>query len=90
MELKASRVITHVYGMHARASTKFVEVAQRFRSDVFVSKDGMPEVDGKSVLGVLTLGAEVGHKINLRVKGSDAEQTLAALIAVIERNFDGV
>ncbi|MEM7263561.1 MAG: HPr family phosphocarrier protein [Planctomycetota bacterium] len=90
MELNETVTVTHVSGMHARASTKFVEVAQSYQSDVFISRDGVHEVDGKSILGCLTLGVEVGHEIQIRVVGADAEPCMAALLDLVGRNFDGV
>lgn len=89
MKLAKTMTITHKSGLHARASTKFVEEAARFASTVEIAKDGAV-VDGKSVLGLLTLGAELGHEIELRVDGPDAEKALAALADLVERNFDGV
>lgn len=89
VDLTETREITHVHGLHARASTKFVEVAQQFRSDIRVSRDDH-EVDGKSVLGILTLGAEMGNSITIHASGSDAEEAMRALIALVERDFDGV
>ncbi|MCA8962117.1 MAG: HPr family phosphocarrier protein [Planctomycetes bacterium] len=88
-EVSATITVQHVSGMHARASTKFVEVAQQFKSAVHVSRDGIHEVDGKSILGCLTLGVEIGHQIHIRVSGPDAEGCLSALIDLVERNFDG-
>lgn len=88
-ELTETREITHVHGLHARASTKFVEVAQQYVSEITVEKDDH-EVDGKSVLGILTLGAELGNVITIRADGPDAGPAMEALIALVERNFDGV
>ena len=90
MEARETLKITHVSGMHARASTKFVETAQQFQSNVFLSRDGVTEVDGKSVLGCLTLGVEIGHELTIRVEGSDCEECMEALLALVRRNFDGV
>ena len=55
-----------------------------------MSKDGVNEVDGKSVLGILTLGAELDHEIVVRVKGPDAAECMEALTDLIGRDFDGV
>ncbi len=90
MEAKEVVTITHVSGMHARASTKFVEIAQRFQSEVMISRDGVNEIDGKSVLGCLTLGVEIGHELHIRVSGPDCEECLTALLDLVRRNFDGV
>lgn len=91
-ELVVTLPITHKYGLHARASTKFVELAQRFRSQVLVARgDALEhEVDGKSVLGVMTLGAEMGHQLRMRIVGADARQAAAALEELVRANFHGV
>lgn len=91
MEIAKTLPITHKYGLHARASTKFVEVAQQFRSDVFLARVGTDgEVDGKSVLGIMTLGVEFGHEIQLRIIGDDAEKALGALEELVKADFYGV
>ena len=89
-ELAKTLTITHKYGLHARASTKFVELAKQFSSDVYLSRTGGEEVDGKSVLAILTLGIELGTEIQLRVNGADAEQAMSALTDLVHANFDGV
>ena len=90
MELTQTVPITHKYGLHARASQRFAEVATSFKSEVFISKDGSPEADGSSVVGLLMLGAEMGNTLQLRISGDDAEACMAALVALIEDNFGGV
>ena len=89
-ELVKTLTITHEQGLHARASTKFVELARNFVSDVYLSRAGDEEVDGKSVLAILTLGIEVGTEISLRIKGKDATKAMAALTALVKCDFDGV
>lgn len=65
-------------GLHCRPSASFVKVANRFQSDIFVEKDG-EKVNGKSIIGLLTLAAENGSKIQISAIGSDAENALEAL-----------
>ncbi|MGE3165834.1 MAG: HPr family phosphocarrier protein [Planctomycetota bacterium] len=92
MEIVKRLLVTNQHGLHARASTKFVEIAQRFASDVFLSRGDSAdnEVNGKSVLGIMTLGAEKGHEIVVRVVGKDAEKALHALEALVRADFHGV
>lgn len=92
MEIEKQLPITHKYGLHARASTLFVETAQKFQSEVFLSRvdSDEGEVDGKSVLGIMTLGIEMGHEIMLRIVGDDAEKALVALEELVRANFHGV
>ena len=65
-------------GLHARPAALFVKVANRFRSEVRVRK-GRQEVDGKSIMGVLTLAAGRGSTIEVTVQGPDAKEALHAL-----------
>jgi phosphocarrier protein HPr len=79
-------LIVNALGLHARAAAQLVQVANRFRSDIHVEKDGM-EVNGKSIMGVLTLAAAKGSTITLATDGEDAEQAMLALAKVIESGF---
>ncbi len=79
-------VITNSLGLHARAAAQLVQTANRFRSEVLVEKDGM-EVNGKSIMGVLTLAAAKGAQITVSVEGDDCEPALTALARVIESGF---
>lgn len=73
-------------GMHARAAVKFVQLANRFRSDVRVVKDGN-EANGKSIMGLLTLVAAHGTSMSLICEGEDAEAMVAALAELVEGGF---
>jgi phosphocarrier protein len=79
--------IRNKLGMHARAAVKFVQLAGKFRSHVTVAKDG-EEVNGKSIMGLLTLVAAFGMEIEVRALGPDADETVEALGALVERGFD--
>ena len=65
-------------GLHARPAALFVQVANRFKSKIHVRK-GRRVVDGKSIMGLLTLAAERGATIEVTIKGSDAKEALHAL-----------
>ena len=65
-------------GMHARPAALFVQVANRFKSTIRVCK-GRNEVDGKSIMGVLTLAAGRGSTVELIVKGPDAREAIRTL-----------
>jgi len=82
--------ITHASGLHARASTEFVRLAQRFSSEVIVRKLGGGEVDGKSIISVMTLGAQLGDEIEISTTGTDAEEALEALAELVRKDFHGV
>ena len=79
--------IRNKLGLHARAAVKFVQLASQFKSDVKVSKDGQ-DANGKSIMGLLTLVAACGMEIEVVAVGSDAEQAVAALSALVNRGFD--
>ncbi len=81
--------VRHNVGLHARPAALFVQTAKQFASDVKVAH-GEREVNAKSILSVLTLGAEQGAVITIRTEGNDADQALAALEALVEDNFGEV
>ncbi len=73
-------------GLHARAAVKFVNLANRFTADVQIEKDGS-DVDGKSILGILTLAATQGTEITLRLNGNDEAAALRAIVELIDGRF---
>ena len=79
-------LIVNSLGLHARAAAQLVQTANRFRSEVLVEKDGT-EVNGKSIMGVLTLAAAKGAQITVSTEGDDADAALTALAKVIENGF---
>jgi phosphocarrier protein len=78
--------IVNTLGLHARAAAQLVQIANRFRSEIHVEKDGM-EVNGKSIMGVLTLAAAKGSVITVSAEGEDADNAMVALAKVIESGF---
>jgi len=79
-------LIRNKLGLHARAAVKFVNLANRYSSSVKIIKDNT-EIDGKSILGILTLAATQGSDVILRVSGKDEEEAVAALAALIKDKF---
>lgn len=79
-------LICNELGLHARAATKFVQIAGKFPCDVTVEKDGH-EVNGKSIMGVLMLVASKGTMITVRAKGTQAPDAVAALAGLVEDKF---
>jgi len=73
-------------GLHARASALLVQTVGRFDAEVKVSKDGQV-VDGRSIMGLLTLAAPKGSKIHVEAKGKDAEEAMRAIEKLIEKRF---
>lgn len=89
MEATASRTVTIVnpQGLHARPADMFVKLANRFSSTVSVRK-GHETVDGKSILSILTLGAEEGTQLEITATGQDADAALAALCELVDQGFE--
>lgn len=79
-------VIVNRLGLHARAAAKFVHLASRFGARVTVSKDGT-RVDGKSILGLLTLAAAKGTKLHLTTSGDDEGPAAEALVELVRSRF---
>jgi phosphocarrier protein HPr len=79
--------IKNKLGLHARAAVKFVNLANRFSSTVKIVKDGN-EIDGKSILGILTLAATQGSEIRLLVSGKDEKTAVEALSELVNNRFD--
>jgi phosphocarrier protein HPr len=80
--VKKKITVKNNQGLHARPAALFVQVANRFDSRVTVSRDN-EEVDGKSIMGILMLGAEKGSVIVIQADGSDAQQAIAELEKII-------
>jgi phosphocarrier protein HPr len=74
-------------GLHARASAKFVHLAERFDAAIHVSKDG-ETVHATSIMGLMMLGAACGTQITLSATGRQAEEAIAALSALVADKFD--
>jgi phosphocarrier protein len=85
--LEKKLTIINRLGLHARAAAKFVKLANRYRASVKIEKDGV-EIDGKSILGILTLAAVQGVEITLRVSGKDEKTAMKALSFLIENRFE--
>lgn len=85
--LEKKITIKNKLGLHARAAVKFVNLANRFSSAVKIVKDGN-EIDGKSILGILTLAATQGSHITLAVSGKDEAVALEALTELINIRFE--
>jgi len=78
--------IRNKLGLHARAASLFVQLSNRFDSDIFVAKNGQ-EVNGKSIMGILMLAAAQGAEITLKVNGTDAIGAMNALGELIDNGF---
>ncbi len=79
-------VVPNPLGMHARAATKFVALANQFECDVAVTK-GRDTVNGKSIMGVLMLVAAQHSVITIEGRGADADAAVAALANLVRDGF---
>ena len=74
-------------GLHTRPAATLVKTAARFQSEFSIEKDGM-EINGKSIIGVMTLAAEQGSILLLKFNGQDEEAACTALVELFDRGFD--
>lgn len=82
---KPARIVNR-NGLHARPAAAFVKAAAKFSSDILVTKEGL-EVNGKSIMGVLMLGAAWGSTLVIRAEGDDAEAAIEALTELVASGF---
>lgn len=78
--------VNNLRGLHTRPSTELVKCASSFKSQVFLIYQKQA-INAKSLLGVLMLAASRGAKIGIKAEGEDAEQAVASLIQLAEKNF---
>lgn len=78
--------IVNQLGLHARAATKLVQMASRFRAEVELEKDGQ-RANAKSVMGVLLLCGAVGTRLTVSAKGDDAGDAVRAIGQLIAARF---
>ena len=78
--------IVNPLGMHVRPAAEFVKVAGRFKAAIEVRKDDVA-VNGKSIMGVMTLAAECGSSLFIKCDGDDADQAMQALLALVADGF---
>ena len=80
--VKKEIIIRNKQGLHARPAAVFVQIANKFDSDISVIKDD-EEVNGKSIMGILMLAAERGATVYLKASGPDAEEAVTELEKVL-------
>jgi phosphocarrier protein len=86
--LDASKACTirNKLGLHARAAAMFVQTANQFPCEIFLGKDTL-EVNGKSIMGILTLSASRGTRVKVRANGEGAQSAVERLCELIENKF---
>jgi phosphocarrier protein len=83
-----TRVVTIVNtkGLHARASAKFVQCANKFEARISVKKDGNA-VSGSSIMGLMMLGAGIGSELSISASGRQAQAAVDALAELVANKF---
>ena len=81
--------IANRLGIHARVAAKLVETANRFQAKISLEKGGV-EVNGRSILGILTLFCPRGSRLTIRADGADAEEAMEAFARLIAEKFGEV
>jgi len=82
----AELAIVNKLGLHARASAKLTQLAGRFESEIWLSRNGR-RVNAKSIMGVMMLAAGMGSSITVETTGADADAALAALQSLVADKF---
>ncbi|MBK5201227.1 MAG: HPr family phosphocarrier protein [Spirochaetaceae bacterium] len=80
-------VVCNRAGIHARPAAMIVKVANKFKSDLFMIKEDM-KINGKSIMGVITLGAGYKSKILISCEGEDEKDMADAIEKLFENRFE--
>ena len=82
-------IVTNRAGLHTRPASMIVRKASQFKAEFFIQKDGY-EINGKSIIGVMTLAAEQGATLTLQLDGDDEEAAAEALAELFADGFGEV
>ncbi|MDR1025590.1 MAG: HPr family phosphocarrier protein [Treponema sp.] len=74
-------------GIHARPSAMLVQTAKDFQSNIYLEK-GNDRINGKSIMGILTLGASFGTELKVIAEGEDEQKALEAMVGLFNRKFE--
>ncbi len=81
--------VTNQAGLHTRPASMIVRTAARFKSDFYIQKDDY-EINGKSIIGVMTLAAEQGASLTLIFEGDDEQEASDAIVQLFAQGFGEV
>ncbi len=79
-----SFIVKNKFGIHARPARLLVETASKYKSDIYISKNG-EEINAKSIMGILMLEAGKGAELVLRIVGEDENEALQEMEAIFEK-----
>lgn len=82
-------LIVNKAGLHTRPAATIVKLASKYKSEFYISKDGL-SVNGKSIIGVMTLVAEMGSELLLSFEGEDEQEAAKEISDYFNRGFDEV
>ena len=82
--IKKDIIIKNPQGLHARPAAILVQIASKYNSNVTIQK-GDEKVNGKSIMGILTLGAHKNSKVKVEIDGDDAEKVMADIVELLTR-----
>jgi phosphocarrier protein len=74
-------------GLHTRPAATIVKLASKYKCEFFISKDGL-NINGKSIIGVMTLAAEMGSELLLSFEGEDEKEASEEISDYFNRGFD--
>src|SRR5256714_10994382 len=86
-KIEKELTIVNRLGLHARPAEMFVRIASRYRSEVWVEKEG-EQINGKSIMGLMMLAAGQGSKLKIRCEGADADKVMEELEELIRKKFN--
>ena len=87
MKIEKEVTIINRLGLHARPAAMFVRISSRYRSEVWVEKEG-ERINGKSIMGLMMLAAGQGSKLTIRCEGPDADKAMEELEELIRKKFN--
>ncbi len=85
--LRQSITIINKRGLHARAAAKFVILASKYTSSIFLCRDNQ-QLNGKSIMGIMSLAASKGTELDILVEGEDEAEAMQALVELVESGFE--
>lgn len=81
-------IIKNRLGIHARPATLLVQASAKFEAEIFLSKGDVRRINGKSIMGIMMLAAEHGAELLIEAEGSDADEAVAQVAALLESDFE--
>mgnify|MGYP006297173605 CR=1 FL=1 len=84
--LETTVTVKNRAGLHTRPAASLVKMASKFKSEIFLERDGF-QINAKSIIGVMTLAAEQGCKLKMKVKGEDQDEALEKMTEFFDSGF---